>query len=137
MSNSALNNPTQRLALCQAPQPTELKLPSFGGTGFPPKIELIEFLSIGYPDNLRRRVLIACGESGYTTAEMCSLHCMAGEAFAFALLAKGNLQGEATNVPAATGASREAVLGTIKSGKKFPSLLKVVHQNEPSGHLIK
>ena len=52
------------------------------GSGFPPKIELIEFLSVGYPDDLRRRVLIACGEPGATTAEICSLHGMVGEAFA-------------------------------------------------------
>jgi 1,6-anhydro-N-acetylmuramate kinase len=89
------------------------------GTGFPPKIELIEFVSIGFPDDLRRRVLIACGDPGATIAEICSLHCIVSEAFAFALLAWGNLQGEATYVPTATGASREAVLGTITPGKNF------------------
>ena len=57
------------------------------GPGFPPQIEVSEFQSIPYPGDLRRRVLIACGEPGATTAEICSLHRMVGEAFAEASLA--------------------------------------------------
>ncbi len=52
------------------------------GPGFPPQVEVLEFRSVPYPDDLRRRVLIACGEPGAITAEICSLHHMAGEAFA-------------------------------------------------------
>ena len=50
------------------------------GPGFPPHIEVSEFQSIPYSGDLRRRVLIACGEPGATTAEICSLHRMVGEA---------------------------------------------------------
>ena len=42
------------------------------------------------------------------------------EAAAFALLAWGTLQGIPTNVPAATGAGRKAVLGAITPGGRFP-----------------
>ncbi len=57
------------------------------GSGFPPHVEVSEFQSIPYSGDLRRRVLIACGEPGATTAEICSLHRMVGEAFADASLA--------------------------------------------------
>ncbi len=56
------------------------------GSGLPPQIEVVEFLSVAYPEDLRRRVLIACGEPGAATAEICSLHRMAGEVFAEAAL---------------------------------------------------
>ncbi len=45
------------------------------------------------------------------------------EAVSFALLAWGTLRGEPTNVPAATGAARKAVLGNITPGKNYWSLL--------------
>jgi len=45
------------------------------------------FRSLPYPPDLRRRVLLAGGEPGAPTAEICSLHRAIGEAFAEAAIA--------------------------------------------------
>lgn len=47
-----------------------------------PMAELLGFHTEPYPEELRARVLLAAGEPGLNTAEICSLHREVGEAFA-------------------------------------------------------
>ncbi|MBT3351983.1 MAG: anhydro-N-acetylmuramic acid kinase [Nitrospinaceae bacterium] len=50
-------------------------------------VEVLEFKSYPYSDEIRRRVLEACGDPGVNTEEICSLHREVGEVFAEAALA--------------------------------------------------
>lgn len=71
-----------------------------------------------------------CGNKLHRTDEI-GLPADAKEAVAFAVLGYAALHGYAANVPTATGAAREVVLGSLTPGANYRALLNEVVQSPP------
>jgi len=86
-------------------------------------VDVLEFFSYPYSNELRRRVLEACGDPGVNTEEICSLHREIGEVFAEATVAILDKHRMAPNEVDFIGSHGQTVRHLPEGGKSSRGIL--------------